>query len=194
MKAYRILLLMFICMSVTSISLYGQQSEERLPPKELWGHVVIQATIEVIYLENREMTLKGPQGNLVTVEVDERVQRFHEFKLGDVVSVEYWTYVKAEFRDPTPAEIEDPLVVLAEGGKAPEGMDPSVAVGAVVRAVVTIELINRTEMEVTIRGPRGKYMTIQAADQKLIKQLKVGDVVILTYAEALALSLEKVED
>ena len=127
------------------------------------------------------------------IEVDERVERLNEFKVGDMVSAEYWTYVKAEFRDPTPAERNYPLVVLAEGGKAPEGMDPSAAVGAVVQAVVTIDLINRTEREVTIRGPRGKYMIIQVADKNLINQLKVGDEIIMTYAEALALSLKKVD-
>lgn len=62
-----------------------------------------------------------------------------------------------------------------------------------VRAVVTIDLINRNEREVTIRGPRGKYMTIQVADQSLIKKLKVGDEIIMTYAESLAVSLEKVK-
>jgi len=193
MKAYRIPLFIVIFLSVTSVSLFGQQSEERLPPKELWSQITIQASIEAIDLESREVTLKGPQGNLVTVEVDNRVKRLSEFRVGDVVTAEYWTYLKAEFREPTSEERNNPLVVLAEGGRAPEGMPPSGAVGAVVKAVVTVDLINRTEGQVTIRGPRGKYMTFQVADQNVINQLKVGDEVILTYAEALALSLVKVE-
>jgi hypothetical protein len=75
MKAYRILWLIFIILSVTSVSLFGQQSEEMLPPKELWSQITIQASIEAIDLASREVTLKGPQGNLVTVEVDNRVKR-----------------------------------------------------------------------------------------------------------------------
>jgi Cu/Ag efflux protein CusF len=194
MKAYRKLMLVAICFAVVSINLYSQQNDEGLPPKELWSQMTIQASIEAIDLASREVTLKGPQGNLVTVEVDNRVKRLSEFKVGDVVSAEYWTYLKAEFREPTPAERNNPLVVLAEGGRAPEGMPPSAAVGAVVKAVVVVDLINRTEGQVTIRGPRGKYMTFQVADQNVINQLKVRDEVILTYAEALALSLKKVLD
>jgi hypothetical protein len=121
------------------------------------------------------------------------VERLNEFKVGDLVSADYWTYMKAEFRDPTPEEIKEPLVVLAGAGKAPEGMDPSAVVGAVVKAVITIEMINRPAMEVTIKGPRGKYLTMPVADKALIEQLKVGEVGVLTYAEALALSLEKIE-
>lgn len=194
MKAYRKLMLMIICFAVGSINLYSQQNDEGLPPKELWSQITIQASIEAIDLESREVTLKGPQGNLVTVEVDNRVKRLSEFRVGDVVTAEYWTYLKAEFREPTSEERNNPLVVLAEGGRAPEGMPPSAAVGAVVKAVVIVDLINRTEGQVTIRGPRGKYMTFQVADQNVIKKLKVRDEVILTYAEALALSLEKVEE
>ena len=97
----------------------------------------------------------------------------------------------AEFREPTPEEKEEPLVILVGAGKAPEGMDPSATVGAVVQAVVTIEMINHDTKEVTIKGPSGKYLTVPVEDQTLFRQLKVGEIVVLTYAEAMALSLEK---
>ena len=185
-------ILILTVMLVASASLEGVQSKDRQPAKEKWVQVTLKASVKAIDLEKRLVTLKGPDGNLATVEVDKRVKRLNEFKVGDIVSAEYWTYIKAEFRDPTPAEKKEPLVVLAEAGKAPEGMDPAVEVGAVVRAVVIVEMINRPDMQVTIKGPRGKYLTFPVADQTLIEQLKVGEVVILTYAEALALSLEKV--
>jgi hypothetical protein len=167
--------------------------QDRLPPKEKWSHVTLQGVVEVLDLEAREVTLRGPKGNLLTVLVDQRVERLDEVAIGDVVSTEFWTYIKAEFRDPTPEEREVPLVVIAEGGKAPKGMPPAVAVGAVVRAIVTIEIINRPDMEVTVKGPRGKYVTILAEDRALLEKLHVGEEVVVTYAEALALSLEKME-
>jgi hypothetical protein len=45
----------------------------------------------------------------------------------------------------------------------------------------------------SFKGRRGKYLTIAVADRDLIKQLNVGELVILTYAEAKALSLKKVK-
>ncbi len=47
-------------------------------------------------------------------------------------------------------------------------------------------------MTATVRGPRGNYVTIQMEDKELIKELKIGEVLILIYAEAVAVSLEKV--
>jgi hypothetical protein len=128
---------------------------------------------------------------LITIKVDERVERLHEIKAGDVVSVDYWMFITAEFRDPTAAEKQRPLLVLAEGGKAPEGMDPAAEVGAVIRAVVTVEVINRPKMTVTVKGPRGNFVTVPIEDKSLIEQLNVGEVAVVTYSEALALSVEK---
>ena len=100
--------------------------------------------------------------------------------------------MKAEFRQPTEEEVNEPLVVLVEGGKAPEGMDPAAVVGAQVKAVVTIEILNRPSMLATVKGPRGNYTSIPMEDENLMSQLHIGQVVILTYTEAMAVSLEKV--
>ena len=35
----------------------------------------------------------------------------------------------AEFREPTAQEIAEPAIIMAETGKAPEGMDPAAVVG-----------------------------------------------------------------
>jgi hypothetical protein len=190
MKTFISILMIF---AIISSNACVDVPQKKLPPKEKWSHVSIKAVVESIDYKMRQAILKGPRGYHVTIKVDERVKRLNEVKVGDTVSTDYWTYIKAEFRVPTPAEIEIPLVVLTEAGKAHEGMPPSAEVGAVVRAVVRIEYINRKDMEVTIRGPRGKYVTLPVVDGDLLKQLYAADMVILTYAEALALSLEKSE-
>ena len=102
-------------------------------------------------------------------------------------------YMKAEFRQPTAEELEEPLVVLVEGGRAPDSTDPAGIVGAEVKAVVTIEILNRPYMQVTVKGPRGNYTTLPMEDAELITQLHIGQVVILTYTEAMVVSLEKVD-
>lgn len=174
-------------------SAFAQKNLEKNSSKEKWSHVTIRAMVANIDLTKREVTLYGSQGNLVTVEVDESVNSLKEIELGDFVSTDYWTYMKAEFRAPTPTEMKTPLEILTEGGKVLEGMSPSVVGGAVVKAVVSIELINRYNMAVTIRDLRGRYVTIPVFDRKLLRQFKVGKIGVLTFAEALALSLEKIE-
>ena len=72
-------------------------------------------------------------------------------------------------------------------------MKPGAAVGAVVKAVVTIQVINLPFMYVNVQGPNGNFISIHMEDNELIQKLHVGQVVIMTYAEAVAISLTKVE-
>ncbi len=169
--------------------LYAQ--DEKRPPREKWFEESIEGTITEINKETRDITLMGDRGNLVTFTAGEDVERFDELAVGDVIAFEYWTYIKAEFRRPSMEELAEPLQIVAEAGKAPDDMDPGAMVGAVVKAVVSIEVINRPYMLVTVRGPQGNYTSIPVEDPSLIEQLNVGEVVILTYAEAFVVALEK---
>ena len=46
-------------------------------------------------------------------------------------------------------------------------------------------------MLATVEGPNGNYLTIPMQDAAFLEQLHIGQVVILTYAEAVAVSLTK---
>lgn len=187
-KLYALLLTVF---TFLSFNVYAQSE---MSPRERVSLEVIQGVVIEIVQETREITLMGPEGNLVTVTAGDAVQRFNEIGVGDVISFEYLTYLMAEFRQPTPEELETPLVVMVEAGKASPEIDPAAELGAIVKAVVTVEVINRPFMSVTIRGPGGNYMTIDVDDQELLKELNIGQIVILTYAEAVAVSLDKIVD
>ncbi len=192
MKTPKIYLLVLFMITLMTVNVYAQENQDRRDSREKWDQVTMQGTVTAIVVDTRELTLMGTNGGLITITAGEAVERFDEIAVNDVMKFEYYTYMKAEFRDPTSEETAEPLVVMAEGGKAPEGMDPAAVVGAIVKAVVSIEVLNRPNMTATVRGPRGNYVTIQMKDEALIKELKIGEVLILTYAEAVAVSLEKV--
>ncbi len=189
LKIYSLVLIAFMLVSTNAFS---QEGPESRPAREKWDLVAMQGTVTEIVKETRDITLRGTEGNLVTITAGEEVERFDEIEVGDVITFEYWKYLKAEFRKPTAEEIAEPLVAAAEGVKAPEGMDPGAVVGAVVKAVVSIEALNRPLMLATVKGPRGNYLAIPMEDEVLITELNIGQVLILTYAEAVAVSLTKV--
>jgi hypothetical protein len=187
------LILVVTVIMVLSTAAFAQEGTERRPMRERWEELTIKAVIEAVDPEKREVLLRGPEGNLMTVTAGENVKRFNEIEVGDMVTAQFWTYLKAEFREPTEAEKAEPLVVLAGWGKAPKGKPPGAVVGETIKAVVSIEIINRPDMFVTVRGPRGNYVSIPVEDNNLITQLNVGEVGILTYTEAVVLTLEKIE-
>lgn len=189
MKSPKIYAIVFLVMAFLSVNTYAQ---DKRPSREKWDQISMQGTVTEINAETKEITLMGTDGGLVTMTAGEEVERFDEIAVDDVIKFEYYTYIKAEFRDPTPEEVAEPVQMIAEAGKAPEGIDPAAVVGAVVKAVVTIEALNRPFMVATVSGPNGNYVSIPMEDEKLMTELHIGEVLILTYAEAVAIALEKV--
>jgi len=155
--------------------------------------VSLTATVQAIDLAKREVTLKGPLGNEVTFSVDQRVKRLDEVKVGDQVRADYYVSIAAEVRKPTPEEEKDPLVVLDAAGKAPPGTSPAAGGLRRFKVVATIEGLDRPTETVTVKGPRGRYLTTRVADPSRLTQVHIGDHVVITYTEALAVSVEKVE-
>jgi hypothetical protein len=189
-KIYAIAL--FFCTFLT-YPLLAQDVDSTIEPRERLSLVTMQGSVTDIVKETRDITLKGSEGELVTVTAGPEVKRFAEIVVGDVITFDYYTYLKAEFRAPTSAELAEPFVVLEGEDKAPEGEAPAGAVGQMVQAIVTIEILNRPQMLATVEGPNGNYLTIPVKDASFMEKLHIGQVVILTYAEIVAVSLTKVE-
>ncbi|HYB53214.1 MAG TPA: hypothetical protein VEG84_05055, partial [Thermoanaerobaculia bacterium] len=69
--------------------LAAQQAMEQKKPMEAAQMESITATVVAIDAAKREVSLKGPKGNVVVVEVPESVKRFSEIKVGDELNVKY---------------------------------------------------------------------------------------------------------
>ena len=153
----------------------------------------ISATIESIDLETRVATLKGALGNLVTFVVDPAVERLDEFSVGDMVAADYYVSVAYELREPSAEERNNPLVFLDAEGKAAGDSPPAGVLVSQVRALCTIEGLDRPTETVTIRGPRGRYAMVRVIDPANLPTMRIGQSVVVTYTESLAISLEKLE-
>lgn len=192
MKTLRNSILIFLAITGASLTAFAQEEEYVWAPREKMEQITMRGTVTEINPETREITLMDTEGGLNTVTAGEDVKRFDEISVGDVIEFDYYTYIKAEFREPTAEELEEPIQVVVEEGIAPEDMAPGAAIGAVVKAVVTIEALNRPNMLATVSGPEGNYLSIPMEDAEFMTKLRIGQVLILTYAEAMAISLEKV--
>jgi hypothetical protein len=147
-------------------------------------------TITDIDHATREMTLKGPEGNLETFVVDKKVQRFSEAKVGDKVSMEYYLGYDAEVRKPTSDEERNPLVVLETSRRAGSDASPEAHDTRRIRAVVTIEGLDRAAQTLTVKGPRGKHFVTRVADPSRLERVKIGDTILMTFNESTAISLK----
>jgi len=94
-------------------------------------------------------------------------------------------------REATAEEKADPLSTLNETNRVARGAPYGTAVHQ-VKAVVTVEAFSRITNTVTVKGPRGRYVTVRVADPSRLEALHLGDTIVLTYTESKAVKLEKV--
>ena len=153
--------------------------------------VTVTAKVEAMDQAKREVTLKGPLGNVVTFVVDERVKRLNEVKVGDEVTADYYISLAGELRAPTEEEKKTPLTILAGTVRAPKGASPAGGALRAFKVVATVIGLDLPTQSVTLEGPLGNSGTIRAEHVENLKQLRLGDTVVVTYTEALAISLQK---
>jgi hypothetical protein len=152
----------------------------------------ITGTIVDIDHAKRDVTLKGPFGNVETFSVGPQVKRLNEAQVGDNVRLDYYVGVVAELRKPTPEEASSPLMMLEDTGRAPSSTAPAGAEVRRLKAVCTIEAMNRPARTITVKGPRGRHYTARVADPANLTQMRIGDTIVVSLTEAAVVSLEKV--
>jgi hypothetical protein len=107
------------------------------------------------------------------------------------VRLDYYVGVVAELRKPTPQEEQTPLVVLEETGRAPASSAPAGAGGRRIKAICTIEGLDRPTETITVKGPAGRLWTARVADPANLMKMRIGETIVVTLTEAAVVSLEK---
>ena len=161
---------------------------DKKPKVEREKVTTIKATVEAIDLQNRVVTLKGPKGKVFDLKVGERVKNLPQVKVGDEVVVKYYESIALTVMSPGPGEgvKTSEAVVAAKPGERPAG-----AVARQVTVTATVQDISPKKTYVTLKGPEGKTVDVRVRDPKNLENVKVGDQVIITYTEGLAISVEQ---
>ena len=155
--------------------------------------VTVTAKVEAIDQAKRAVALKGPLGNVVAFVVDERVKRLGEIKVGDEVTADYYVSLAGALRAPTEEEKKTPLTILEGGARAPKGAAPAGGGLRAFKVVATVAGLDLPTQSVTLEGPLGNSGTIRVESIETLKQLRLGDTIVVTYTEAIAISLQKAQ-
>ena len=149
---------------------------------------VMTATVQAIDLNTRIVTLKGPKGEVRDIKVGEEAVNLPQVKVGDLVTVKYYESLAIEVMKPgtVSGAGEKSAIVRAKPGEMPGGM---AARQSTVTATVTA--IDKKKGTISLKGPEGKTVVAKAEDPKNLDKVKVGDELMITYTEALAISVEK---
>ena len=140
--------------------------------------MLVTATIEAINYETREVTLRTADGRVANIVASEEARNLKQAKVGDTVIAEYLQELSIEVfaNDGTQPGAGELAVV----GRSGEGEMPA-----------TVEEINIEANTFKLKGPSGMVKEYVARDPENLKKAEVGDLVVITYTEAVAISVEK---
>jgi hypothetical protein len=158
------------------------------------GAVATEAVEAVVVVRSvnyqaRVVTLQGPQGNLVTMQVPPEAQNLDQVYAGAKFRVRYLQSL-AVFISPVggaPAVDEASAVELAEKGATPAGV-----IVKVKQIQASVEKIDYAARIVVLKGPEGNLVEL-AVDERVqrLNEIKPGDIVVVRYTEALAMKMIK---
>jgi Cu/Ag efflux protein CusF len=158
-----------------------------LPSGSQAASVKVNATVEAIDKDKGTVTLKGPKRTLTLAVKDK--SKLDVIKVGDPVVATYTEAVAFQVRKAGSAA--PGVSVKEERETSKPGENPAGAIARQVTVTATIEAIDTKAQTVTIKGPEGNAETIKVRNPKNLEGVKVGDMVDITYAQALAVALDK---
>jgi Cu/Ag efflux protein CusF len=146
------------------------------------------ATVEKIDHETRHVTLRRADGSTATLRVGPEARNLSQVKPGDQVVVAYHESLAYEVKragQGTPGAALTEATARAELGERPRGLEAQQ-----LTVTSTIEAIDTSAGTVTLKDADGETITTKVRDPEKLKLVRVGDLVELTYTEAIAVSVE----
>ena len=161
---------------------------DTLPGKGEASATKVQGTVDAVDKEKGTVTLKGPKGRTVTLGVKDK-SKLDVIAVGDPVVATYIEAVAVQVRK---AGSGAPGVSVKEQRTTSKpGETPAGAAAREITVTATIDAIDKKAQTVTIKGPEGNAETIKVKNPKNLEGVKVGDLVDITYTQALAVALDK---
>ncbi len=147
----------------------------------------VTATVEAIDMQTRMVTIRGSNGNSLTVHAGEEVGNLPQVRVGDEVVLVYVESVAVRMAEP--GEVRDES--SKEVSRATPGSKPGVVrVNETINSA-TVEAIDKADDTATLRMLNGSLRVVKIKDSANLEKVKIGDKIVITSTEAMALSVQK---
>ncbi len=166
------------------------------PPAEMNRALLVEATATVTAVDmlNQLVTIQGPDGHSTVIRVTDQVKNLPQVKIGDKVNITYYRSAAADIvKLGDDAKLGTVEVIGAKAG-APAGEKPAGAIGIQSTRRAEVVFVDPYQKFISFRSPEIGLRRVTLKDrpdlQHYLKELKKGDIVEVTYTEAMAISLE----
>ena len=190
-KSYPIAGALLIALLLPFVSQAGDEAPAGDKPSISATQTVKLTTIvENINLESRRITLRGPEGNSRTIIASEEAKNLDQIDIGDKVNVEYVQHMSIEvFANDG---MEPGAGTMSATARNTEDEAPGAMMMETTVLTATVEEINIEANTFKLKWPDGAIKEYEAQDPENLKKAAVGDLVVTTFTEALAMYLNEV--
>ena len=129
-------------------------------------------------MATRQVTLKGPRGNVFALTVDPQVRNLEQVKVGDQVVVRYFEALSLTLKKDG-KELRS-STEQTDSVRTPEGDRPGGAVAREVEVTADVIAVNAKTQTVTLKGPK-QIVDLKIPDKGQFKLVKVGDQIQAVY-------------
>lgn len=147
----------------------------------------VTAKVKSVDQKTRMVTLVNDDGESTTFKADNRIKNLKQVKPGDVVTATVSETLTARVMNPSEA-----IPVASQGSStasAPLGAKPAAYHVEDAYVVAQVVAIDKENMVVTLKGPKGNTYPVKAREKKNVDKLAVGDSIEIHAARALALEV-----
>jgi hypothetical protein len=179
----------FVAAMTTVPALADQSETMERPSMSLSQSTMVSAMVQAIDHETRVVTLDMGDGELLTFTASPEARNLGQVEVGDIVHAEYVERFTARVMANdglAPGEGEIATMARTEEGAMPGAM---LADTRVVTA--TVEEINIEANTFKLKGPDGVVEEYYARNPENLKHALVGDMVVMTFTEGVAISVEE---
>jgi hypothetical protein len=151
--------------------------------------VTAVATVQSVNLKTRHVTLKDSDGKTLTIVAGPEVRNLAQVKKGDVLRITYKESIA--YQVSKAGQAQPGVAASTDVSRAPLGEKPGGSMTDTVTVRVTIAAIDKAAPTVTLRDPKGDLTVVKVRDPRKLDSVQVGDIVDITYTEALAVAVEE---
>jgi len=152
------------------------------------GTSTIDATVEAIDYASRTVTLTEDDGHSASFHADESVKNFDKLKVGDRVKAASYASVEVQVRDPKTAGNE-----AAPGVSAAQKPPRDGTFGSKTTVTAVVKHVDKKAGTVVLQGPEGNEREFHVWRGSRLQNVKVGDHVVATYTQSLAVAISPVD-
>jgi hypothetical protein len=149
-------------------------------------------TVEDIDHKQRTLTVRSPDGEKMTMSVPADTEGFKRLKKGDKIDVDYYRAAVVSVLPAGSAAASNQPREQSQGVTSGHGGGGAATRGRQVTSSAEVVSVNRRDNSMKVKGPGGKTQTVSVQDpavQNKVQGLKPGDVVQVTYTEAVVAAI-----